>query len=502
MVTTFGSFPGVRVETAGGGITAVTIGEEEKLVLFGAAKYENEGSFLATGEADPIDGDASAEDPRQINARREAEVLFGEDSKLARGMREALANGANINFLFAVAPKRRNVVDEVSATSTGTLDNSPIYEENVSNEDTIENIVVREFDGEDDLVATSDEEEADAESVPEIDLQYRYDGEPAAPTPETGRAVFVNPLTGQFAADEEPDGEYTVDYKYLDWASTLDSKGVEQVVTEDETGIFVPLTDADSVSVSAQGTASVLRGDYQLVNVISGAEPNDNQIVTVNGEDLDADFDNYQRTDARYDTADYEESGNQSVDADYYYKVAPSRHEDEKRHFLGAVGGLFAGNSISDPVYNEPLTGITGVEQSFTRTDANNMRDNNIIPIRQNGSIRVKDNTSTSTEDDWERDFWRRRIADRVILIAKQIGESIIGRINDEDTRSSAQRLIEAELRQLVNDRLLRANTEQETNWFVDVYESSTNPDEVNIDIGFTPLGIVKRVDVSITIDT
>ena len=37
MVTTFGSFPGVRVETSGGGITAVTIGEEEKLVLFGGA---------------------------------------------------------------------------------------------------------------------------------------------------------------------------------------------------------------------------------------------------------------------------------------------------------------------------------------------------------------------------------------------------------------------------------------------------------------------------------
>jgi len=479
MVTTFGSFPGVRVETAGGGITSVTIGEEEKLVLFGPAKYEDDGIFEAG--TDSIDGDASAEDPRQINARREAEVLFGDDSKLAQSMREALANGANINFLFAVAPKRRNVVDEVAATETGTLDNYPIYEDNVSAESEIENIVV-----EDDGV--------------ELDVQFRYDGEPAAP--EVDDTIFVNPLTGEFAADGPADMEYTFSYKYLDWESALDSKGVEQVVTEDETGIFDLLTDADSVSVSAQGTASVLRGDYQLVNVISGAEPNDNEIVTVDGEDLEEDYDNYQRTDARFDTADYEESGNQSVDADYYYKFAPSRHEDEKRHFLGAVGGLFAGNPISDPVYNEPLTGITGVEQSFTRTDANNMRDNNIIPIRQNGSIRVKDNASTSTEDDWERDFWRRRIADRVILIAKQIGDSIIGRINDEDTRSSAQRLIETELRQMVNDRLLRANTEDETNWFVDVYESSTNPDEVNIDIGFTPLGIVKRVDVSITIDS
>ena len=34
MVSEFGNFPGVRITTAGGGITAVTIGEEEKLVLF------------------------------------------------------------------------------------------------------------------------------------------------------------------------------------------------------------------------------------------------------------------------------------------------------------------------------------------------------------------------------------------------------------------------------------------------------------------------------------
>ena len=480
MVTTFGSFPGVRVETSGGGITAVTIGEEEKLVLFGAANYEDDGLFNSTGVTDSISGEASAEEPVQINARREADTFFGEGSQLAGAMRGALANGANINFLFAVAPKRVNVSDEVQTTQTGTVDNFPLYEDNVSDEDTIENIVV------------SDDEYVG------YDIIFRYDGEPASPD-EAG-TIAINPLTGQYATESAPTGDLSFDYKYLDWGSAFDAGDVEQIVNEDETGIFSALSDSDAVSSMLSGTVSTLRGNYQLVNGLSGAEPNDQEIVTVDGEPLAADLGNYQRADARYDTSDYV-NANQSVDSDSYYKFAPVRERNQKTTVLGEVGGLFAGNSITDPVYNEPLSGISELEQQFTRTDANNMRDQNIIPIRQNGSIRVKDNLSTSTETDWERDFWRRRIADRVILIAKQIGESIIGRINDDQTRDSAERLIAAEMRTLVDDRLLRGNTEDEDYWFVDVYEDSTNPNEVNIDIGFTPLGIVKRVDVSITIN-
>ena len=481
MVTTFGSFPGVRVETAGGGITAVTIGEEEKLVLFGGANYGNEGAFTTTGATDPIDGEAVAEEPVQINARREADTFFGEGSQLADAMRGALSNGANINFLFAVAPKRVNVVEEIQTSQSGDLDNAPIYEENVSDEGQIENIVVNDSGDE----AT-------------YDVVFRYDGAPASP--DAADTVAINPLTGEYAADDAPTGDFEFSYKYLNWGSAFDAQAVEQTINENETGIFSALSDSDAVSDSLQGTVATMRGNYQLVNALTGSEPNDQEIVTVDGEDLAEDFSNYQRADAKYDTGDYE-NANQSIDEDYYFKFAPVRNRNEKTTVVGEIGGLFAGNAISDPIYNEPLSGITSLEQQFTRTDANNIRDNNVIPIRQNGSIRVKDNLSTSTETDWERDFWRRRIADRVILIAKQIGESIIGRINDDETRESAERLISAELRQLVNDRLLRANTEDQNYWFVDVYEDATDPDQVNIDIGFTPLGIVKRVDVSITIN-
>lgn len=447
MVTTYGSFPGVRVEVAGGGITAVNIGDEEKLVLFGAASYDADGN---------VDGEATAGEPEQINARREADRKFGEGSDLALAMREALANGANINYLYGVATPSTDVVDEGidnTAGATGTLSNYPVHEGT------------------------------------DIDLggaayEYRYDGAPETPTADD--TVFINPLSGEYAvtSGSVTNVPATISYTYLDWNGAFGASPVENIVNENETGIYAALSDSDQVSVWLDQEVASLRQNYQLVNAISPAEPN----ATAEGV-------------ARYDTANYG-AANQSVDADHYFKFAPSRLENQFRTITGGVAGVFAGNPISDPIYNDAVSGYASLEQEFTRTDEQNMRAEGIIPVREAGSIRIKDNQSTSTETDWDRDFWRRRIADRVILISKNIGESIIGRINDKDTRQSAERLISREMRELVGDRLLRPNSEDETNWYVDVYEDSGNANEVNIDIGFTPYGIVKRVDETITINT
>jgi hypothetical protein len=192
------------------------------------------------------------------------------------------------------------------------------------------------------------------------------------------------------------------------------------------------------------------------------------------------------------------------VNAAHFYKFAPGRKDNQTETIAGGVAGLFAGNPISDPIYNESLTGYQSLEQSLSKADSDNLRDENVIPIRSGGGIRVQGNRSTAYEETGSvaADFWTRRITDRVILIGKQVGDRIIGRINDEDTRSQAERLINAEMRQLVQDRLIRSNGGDETNWAVDVYEDSTNRNEVKIDISFSPYGIVKRVDETITVDT
>jgi hypothetical protein len=478
MVTKYGNFPGVQLTFAGGGITAVAIGDEEKLVIFGEASYQNDSSFSpGDGNVDPLESslDGSTEEPTQINARREANSSFGDGSELADGMREALANGANIDFMYGVAPERYNVVGEIKSSADGQLDNAPVWEEDVSDESNIEGLTVTDTGG-----GTVD------------NVRYTYEDASPLTAPSESETVVVNPLTGQFAADAAPDGDYEFSYKYLDWDSAVTASEVQNIVNADETGIYDILSDADSVSVTVKDEVESLRENYQLINVLSGAEPNSSEKITDNSG-------NYVRRDARYETSTFSQN---SVDEDYYFKIAPARLNNSSSTILGGAGGLFAGNPLNDPIYNDQLNGYDDLEQSFTSTDADTMRNENVIPVTQAGTIRVKDNLSTSTAEDWERDFWRRRIADRVILIGKTIGDSILGNINDEQTRRTAARLIEGEMRELVNDRLLRPNASSESNWYVDVYEDSNNPNQVNIDIGFTPYGVVKRINETITIDT
>jgi len=159
-----------------------------------------------------------------------------------------------------------------------------------------------------------------------------------------------------------------------------------------------------------------------------------------------------------------------------------------------------AGNALSDSIYNEALS-ANDMEQRLSQAEATDLRDAQVIPVRQpvsGGSIRAAGNLSTSTETDWTRDYWRRRIVDEVILIAKQIGDQAIGRINDEQTRTAVENQIRAQLRGLAGDRLIQPGENE--NWFVDVYE--LDADTVGIDLGVTPYGIVKRVDVTITVNT
>jgi hypothetical protein len=237
-----------------------------------------------------------------------------------------------------------------------------------------------------------------------------------------------------------------------------------------------------SLATDLSGRVNTLRGEYKMATGLQPAEPN--------ASDSD---DN----DARYDTGSYTDS----IDNDAMFLHAPARKVDSNYLITGAVGGLMAGNSLNNSIYNENIT-VDNIDQRLSDSEAGDLRDAEVIPVKQppsGGAITVADNRSTSTETDWQRDYWRRRIVDQVILIAKAVGDSVIGRINDERTRNTVESQISVELRGLVSDRLLEPNTDEETNWFVDVYEIDS--DTVGIDIGITPLGIVKRVDTTITIN-
>src|SRR6056297_158838 len=486
-MATYGEFPGVRVETRSGGISSISIGEEEKVVFFGEANYtldtSGDSDVLAV-EGDDATLDVSASSPEQINARLEADAKFGGGSELAEGMKEALANGANINFLYGVAVPREFVEGEVQTTQTGSLDNLALVEHTGDAVDSTGDTLG------DMGISVTDTTDGD------LTVELRYNGSPSTPT--EADTVFVNPLTGEYAADAAPTGDYEFSYTYNEYSTAFSAEDVRGIVNEDETGVYVALSDSDSVSSSLQSEVSTLRTNYQLVNAVSVAEPNDNELLDAANTSAENGG-----ADARYDAGNYA-SANQSVSEEYFYKFAPGREEDAVKTIAGGVGGLFAGNPITDPVYNDELNGYQSLEQTFSKTDADNIRGEDIIPVRSGGAIRVQGNRSTgfSSNEAVAADFFTRRITDRVILIGKQVGDNTIGLINDEDTRSRAERLIRVELRQLVADGLIKPNSDAETNWAIDVYEDSSNPNEVNIDISFTPYGIVKRVDETITVNT
>jgi hypothetical protein len=465
-MATFGDFPGVQVTTQSGGVTSVTVGTADTLVVFGEAEYN---ASLAV-EGDDATLDVSEAEPEQINALSEADAKFGAGSELAEGMKEAAQNGASLDFLFGVAVPREQVTGETQSAQEGSLANVEIVEDT-------DKIV---FD----------------DGGTQLDVEFRYSGAPSVPTDSD--TVHLNPLTGEYAADAAPGTDFSVDYQYNDFTTALQARPVRNIVNENETGLYAVLSDSDAVSSALDAEVSSLRTDYKLVNGVVPAEPNDQEILdpanttATNGG-----------ADARFDPSTYS-TANQSVTSESIYKFGPAREEGVSKTIAGGFGGLFAGNDITNPIYNDALSGFTDLEQVLSKTEADNLRAENVIPVRSGGTIRVQGNRSTAfgQSDTVAADFFTRRVTDRVILIGKQVGDATIGRINDQDTRNQAERLITSELRQLVQSRLIQPNTGDEVNFSVEVFESSTDRNKVNINISITPFGIVKRIDETVTVDT
>lgn len=439
---TYGDFPGVRVETAGGAITGVAIGREQKLVIVGVG--------------DPSNGSASVNTATQIKSRLDADRKFGDGSELAEHMKDALANGANIDHLYGVMLDTTSITAETVSGGSGTLTNNPIIE--------------------DTSVISVTNTTASSSETP----VFRYDSPPTT-SDVASDEVAINPITGEVEAGDSDD--YEIDYDYPDWTSGLDES--ETVIGDEETGVIALATEAEDIASDLSSRVNTLRSEYQMALGVSAAQPNANQ-----SED----------NDPLYDTSAYSDS----IDNDAYYLHAPARKDESKRTVTGAVGGVMAGNDLDDSIYSDNLDIDEDMDQRISKTDAANLRGEEVIPVRQppsGGSISLRGNASTSTNTDWDRDYWYRRIVDQVILIAKTVGDSAMGQINDETTRDGIRSQIRNELSGLASDRLIEPNTEAETNWFVDVYDADA-ASTIGIDIGVTPRGLAKRIDVTITVST
>lgn len=454
-MATYGSFPGVKITTTGGGITGVSVGEEEKLVIFAPGTKQS--------------GGPDYNDPTQIASTVEADDKFGKDSLLAKAMKLAISNGANFDYLYGVMVESKTQTDVLTGgdhTAASKLTQTPIDESSMT-------------------VAEDNDTNADFETAIADTIKWETNTD-ATTSDFTGLSpgadeVFWNPATGEWNADAS--GDYEFSYSYYDYSTAIDAADV--VFDEGDTGIYGVCTEAPDTHTKVENTINSLRNNYLMIQAVAPARPNK---TLADGE-------------PGFDSSNYSDN----TDNDAVYLIAPGRRNNVKDTVVPAVAGMMAGHTIQNPIYNDILKDVQEVPQLLSNTSADDLRGEDVIPLRQYGSkVRIKANRSTgyTTNADWERDFWRRRIVDRVLLIAKLVGDDTLGRINDEDTREDAEDAIFGELTDLVRKRLLKPNTADETRWTVSVTEDSTNTDQVNIAVGVTPQGVVKQISETITIST
>jgi len=438
--TTFGDFPGVKVQTVGNAVTGVIVGRRQTLVLFGPVP-ESE-----------FDGSAKYNEPYTFQTRRGPSKKLG-DSRLATACEQAFGNGTPVDMVYAVPVEPVEVTGEThSGVSQFTLDNNPIDPDSVSITDEIEAGSV------DAVISHADGTAAGA----------------GLSQPSSTNTAHVDPNTGAVYADESSD--YGVDYTYYDFATAINANTT--LVDVGETAVMGAVTDSHDVAMELSSAVNTMRADYRMVKGVAGAQPN------MNGGDSNLPY---------IDVSLFENP----LDNDSMFLPGPVRTGDSGGGYgVGAVAGQMASAALEESIYNASLTNVD-LTQRLTPGEIDTFADKLTIPLEERGGVRMLRNQSTSSASGYPRDYFVRRIIDQTVLIAREIGDSIVGRINDEETRDTAENQVRAELENLAASGLIEPNGDEE-NFYVDFFEDGAS--DVGVELGITPNGIVKRIDTTLTI--
>ena len=451
MALSYGTTPGVSIDVEGGTIAGVELGEEELLVVF--------------ARGDPGSGDAQVNSPTRVTSTEAAETEFGEGTRLAEILKDAIYNGANARagYVHGVMPATQSVTGEAIAGGSDSLGNAPIIED--VDELTVQN--------------TTDGQAADVE--------FRYDSPPTAPADDN--TVHINPFSGEVEAGDADD--YEVDYKYLDWESAIQSAST--VPSEGESAVFAVDSVAETVASTLFGEKTTLRDpDYKMVKAFAGGQPNANTSETP--------------PDPMYDTDAYDDT----LDSFAGFVVAPARQDDSTTTLLGAVAGVAAGNPLDDPILTTNLSDVTiergeNDEALLTKAERDALRESQVMPIRASGGIEIDGEVSTDTGESWETTYQAVRTIDRAILGVRQIGRAFRGQLDvdapDFDTEEIAAQEALGFLEDLVDDRLLQPNTEDEPDRLY-VRPAGGGPGTIALDVGVTPTYAVDTFETTITVNT
>lgn len=386
------------------------------------------------GGMDTANGNATTGDVITVESTSDAEQQFGENSELAKNVAAAYANGAGT--IYAVGVAETQTTETFSTSSSGTLGNTPVFDPNVQPEH--------------EITATDTVEAA------EMTVSIVY-GSPSQPA--DANTINLNPVTGEWSADESSD--YDIDYAYGDYGSAITDvvKKVPRIVSV--------LTESTTVANSLLSELNTYDTDFDFMHGIVGAPPESSA-----------------------------SSYTDSVDDRRLSIVAPSRAwldeaETDQARTAGAVGGRASGKALGDSLTYETLLGFASLNTQYTNSELGTLIDNQVMPLRQSGGISIVKDMTTSTDVRFER-LYASEIIDEATEISHGISQQFVGDANTENNRTLLRESHTTSYNELREDGLLED--------FIVSVSKGANDFEVDVDIGLDVIGIIDTVDVTITV--
>jgi hypothetical protein len=452
-MTEYGNPSRVSVDLSGGNIIGIAGSEQQKAVLF--------------SRGDPNAGTVEANDPTKVSGPGELSSTFGEGEPINEQFRKAAGNGKPYSMMWGVVPEETTVSNEQltggsdgsSHTDGSKISNAPIIEDKslITVEDDTSNTVTVSFRYETNM----DDTNSDFTSL----------------SPGNDE-MFINPRTGEWIAGSSD--TYNISYDYADWQSAFDS--ATEIIKEQEVGEWLIDSGSDAIVGQASATVKPLReNQWKMVRVMGTARPN------VSGVDDDPHYDPTSYTDSQ-------ENG-------YTFLFAPERVAGEDTSVIGAVGGAASSSAITNPIIGATLTGVQNVNQTLTVPEQESMEDAGVIPVSNSGSPTIEGNTATEVSGGWKKTYFSRRVGDQLLLGARAIAKATRGRLNNDNTETIVEQEISDEIVEMIDDGILRPNTEENQRWYVNADQAEDNARELQVSLGFTPTGVVDKVTINATIN-
>lgn len=440
MAFTYGttSIPSDTHTVQAGGTVAVSAAFDRTVGVIG-------GMDTATGTATP--GDVVT-----VVSPSDAQDKFGDGSELHEAIKLIYNNGASEVFALPVA--ETTTTESFAATASGVLANVPAMDPNIHDEHTIT--------AQDTVAATT------------VTVNIDYATPPAAPT--DADTMNLNPVTGEWAADESSD--YDITYDYGDYSQTE----MAELVAKSPRMVVV-LTENESVVNNAVAEVNSAAVNYDFMHVVAGAAP-----VPAAGS-----------TPTATEASDYASNYTDGLDEERVSLIAPSRAfiddaETDQHRTMSGIGGYLAALQLGLSSTNDSVGGYTGLRTDFSVTDASNLIDSQVMPLLDYPPVTIVKDMDTSTTPKFER-VYVMQIVDEVTELSHDISRVFIGEQNTVENQNQLDRSHRNMLGALETDSppLLEDST-------VSVTENASNPDQVDIELGLQVVGVMDTISVTLTV--